>query len=609
MIATGRAARSSASTRAAAVPEVRRTLLAGAAAALVGACSREPQPESAAARAAPQESAPFAGSSLLVVTLDTTRRDALGFAQRAPGFAARTPVLDALAARSLEFTDAWTAAPVTLPAHASLFTGLWPASHGARDNLGSRLPATAETLAERLAERGFATAAVVAAPVVGPASGLDQGFGRFLAPDPASGVLEKPARVVTDEALAELSRFAAAPAPFFLWVHYFDAHAPHVTAAVPALPGELLTGSDPRADLPAYRAEVERIDRNVARLLEGARAAAGRRPLAIVVAADHGEALGDHGEATHGHRLHGATLRVPLLVSHPRVPPGRCGQLASLVDLLPTLLEGFGLDGAEQLQGRSLLPWLTGERRRDDLAPRTVVFESRMPWHEFGWPWLDGACDGRFLWADRPRPVLFDLAADPDELHDLTAAEPARAAALAEACARAAALGAPIDAADASRGGALVSLGYVAARREPPADKSSLPEPEDRFALVELRDRGLELLSRGDFGRARDAFEELRRRNVDPAPATLLLAVAGSRQAESLPDGEERRLALSKAASAWRTALQSCPGDALRHFNLAMTLLDLGAREEAVAELVRARQLAPDDPSIERQLAAARRGE
>lgn len=540
--------------------------------------------------------------ALLIVTLDTTRRDVLGFASRDPAGAAgtaTTPVLDELAARSVDFTRAWTVAPLTLTAHASLFTGLYPDAHGVRDNLGFRLPDAARTLAERFAAHGWRTGAVVAAPVVGPESGITQGFELFDGPTrdskPDSGIHERPAGAVTRAAAAMVQRLAAGERPFLLWAHYFDAHAPHGTVR-----------GEERA---AYRDEIERIDRQLGRLLDAVRAAAGARPLAIVVLADHGEALGDHGEATHGHSLQEATLRIPLLIAAPGVVPGRCARTVSVVDLLPTLLDLCGLPADEPLQGRSLLPFLADPGQRDGRDERTVRFESRLPFHEFGWAWLDGACDGRFKWVDRPTPALFDLDADPGETRDCAADHRERAAALAAAVheleRRSAALAPPGEEA-AALDRALTSLGYVATRRDAPADKATLIEPPDRFALVELRDRGLEALGRGDEEAALAAFEELRRRNPDPAPGSLLIAVARSRAAERLADGAARSQALMRAAEAWRAAVAICPEDALRRFNLAMTLLDLGRRDEAVQELERCVALAPEDAAARRELEKAR---
>ncbi len=573
----------------------------------VAGCNRDEPAIRARAPSDARGEREFAGSSLLVVTLDTVRRDALGFSQAGGTLVASTPVLDALAARSLELTHTWSVAPVTLPAHASLFTGNHPVAHGVHDNLGFQLPQSATTLAERLAREGVTTGAVFAAPVVGPQSGLAQGFETYQGPTFDSGLVERPARWVSEVALAMLDRMASVDGPFFLWAHYFDAHAPHEAGlgVARARRGGVASMEDDRA---AYRLEIERIDRQLGRLLDGAFAAARARPLCIVVTADHGEALGDHGEATHGHLLHDSTMRVPLLIHHPRIPPGRCSQTSSLVDLLPTLLELFDLPKEEPLQGQSLVPWLLDQGARERPSPRIVCFETRLPWHEFGWAWLDGACDGRFKWVDRPSPEVFDLDLDPGESRAILEAQHALVDSLAGAVRQLQMKSASFaPAAGAGECSALTNLGYVAARRTAPENKEDLAEPEDRLALVGIRDRGLEALGRGDFAGALAEFGKLRLGNPDPAPASMLIAVTYSRHAESVAESAERMAVLEHAAAAWRDAVEICPADALRHYNLAMTLMDLGRPTQAIPELERCVELAPEDGKAREQLAHARR--
>jgi arylsulfatase A-like enzyme len=571
--------------------------------ATVSSCRREGEektPEAAAPAAARRS---LRDSSLLIVTLDTTRRDVLGFAARASFEPAHTPALDAFARSAVDFRRAWTVAPLTLPAHASLFTGLYPAVHGVRDNLGFRVPEAATTVAERLAALGFETAAVVAAPVIGRESGIGQGFASFEGPSREDGVEEWPAQKVTDAAAATLGRIAGGARPFFLWVHYFDAHAPHAVRTTPAQ-GRTGEGGAPYDEAEAYRGEVERIDRNFRRLLAAARSASGGRPLFVVVAADHGEGLGEHGEATHGHLLHEATLRVPLLMQHPSLAPGGCDAVASLVDVMPTLADVFEWNESGPVQGRSLLPCLleTGARGPDESRP--VFFESRLPWHEFGWAWLDGATDGRWKRVDRPRTALFDLDTDPGETKDVSDQWPGRARELDAArqeFERVCAGAKPLSTSDGSAS-ALTQLGYVAARTALPGDKSQLREPKDRFALIELRDCGLEELARGRYDVAVERFEQLKEQNPDPAPGTLLIAVVRSRQAEALPDGAGRTASLQRAEAAWRAAVESCPAEANRRFNLAQTLRDLGRDDEAIAELERVVALAPEDATAQRAL-------
>ncbi len=251
------------------------------AAALWGAaCGREPTPAPATAR-----------PSILLVTLDTTRADAVG--------PATTPALDALAARGTRFRQAYAAAPETLPSHASILTGLYPAGHGVHEN-ARVVPSGPALAAEELQRAGYRTAAFVSSFVLARRFGLARGFDVYddALPD---GRSERAAAVTTDRALAYLA--TAETAPRFVWVHYFDAHAPYE-------PDEPYRG---RFAGRPYLGEVAAVDAALARLLDAfEKGAAG--PTAIVVVADHGEGLGDHGEAQHGTLAYQSTMHVPLVL-------------------------------------------------------------------------------------------------------------------------------------------------------------------------------------------------------------------------------------------------------------------------------------------------------
>ena len=270
--------------------------------------------------------------SLLLITLDTTRADALG--AWGGGAAASTPNLDELAAAGVRYARAVAPSPLTLPSHATLLTGLDPLEHGVRGNGTGALPPDVATLAGSLGGCGFATAAVVGSRVLDRRFGLDRGFERY---DDAMlaervgeyGYPERPADAVTDAAVRWLAG-ADPRKPFFLWVHYYDPHAPYVPPAELAGVGE--RGS--------YLGEVAFVDREVGRLVAAAR---GRAPALLVAAVgDHGEAFGEHRERGHGIFLYRATVEVPMILAGPGVPRGvwwgsRCATrrlAATLLDLL-----------------------------------------------------------------------------------------------------------------------------------------------------------------------------------------------------------------------------------------------------------------------------------
>jgi arylsulfatase A-like enzyme len=378
----------------------------------------------------------------VIVTLDTTRADRLP----AYGFAGvATPALDALARDGVVFERASTVAPLTLPAHTSLFTGLYPSRHGVRDNASDALPAGgARTLAEMLQARGFRTSASVGSVVVAADRGLARGFDTYrdVAPDPRSGGVrrQRPANEVVDAALSSLDGRRAGT-PFFLWVHLYDAHQPYA----PPEPFASAYAADP------YLGEIAFADAQLARLL-GSLASRGLMDrTAVIVAGDHGESLGEHGEQTHGLSLYESVLHVP------GVPAGRAAGRVSLVDVMPTVLDLMGIEAAGT-DGMSLMPVMTG---RPGPRDRDIFAESLFPLR-FGRGPLRAVMNDRFKFIDAADPRLYDLASDPGEKRSLYIDRPALAAAMARALdARGEGQATSLTAIDAPLRDRLASLGYA----------------------------------------------------------------------------------------------------------------------------------------------------
>jgi choline-sulfatase len=286
--------------------------------------------------------APPSPRPLVIVTLDTTRADRIG----CYGYAlAETPALDALAARGTRFDRAYTPVPLTIPSHASLFTGLMPQHHGVRDNGDQRLSRRAITLAEILSEQGWRTHASVSAFVTQHHWGFGQGFEGYddslgVPSDRLSWRAERSGSLAVDDALAALEQGAD-----FLWVHLFEPHAPYEP------PEPFRTRHEGRP----YDGEIAAVDAQLGRLL------AALPPEALVlVAGDHGEGLGEGGEQQHGMLLNDATLRVPLVLAGVGVPVGVEEHPVSLVDVAPTLLRLLGVEGPPDMDGQDLFE--TGER-------------------------------------------------------------------------------------------------------------------------------------------------------------------------------------------------------------------------------------------------------
>jgi arylsulfatase A-like enzyme len=352
------------------------------------------------------------GTSVLLVTLDAARADRLG----AYGGGVPTPNLDALAREGAVFTQAYTAAPLCLPGHASILTGRWPPHHGVRTEIQDLAPRAGATAAELFKRAGYRTAAVVSSTLLDHSRGLARGFDEYLddlnepGKKPGRGERESAERVV-DRALGWLA--GAGPEPVFLWVHLSDAKEPHQPP--PDLAKEY-------ADRP-YDGEIVALDRAVGRLR--AKMAEARPQSVVAVVADHGDGLGDHGEDGFGYFLYGATTRVPLIVSLPAGQPRgtKVPAVVRTIDLLPTLLDLCGLR-VPRMDGRSLRPLMEG---RTQQGPGPAVIENMDLRRGYGLAPLFALRDGDRLYVRAPRPELYDVAHDPGRRRDLATRAAGRA--------------------------------------------------------------------------------------------------------------------------------------------------------------------------------------
>lgn len=361
--------------------------------------------------------------SVVVVTLDTTRADRVG---AFGGRVVPTPRLDAMARDGVAFQAAFAQVPLTLPSHSTMFTGKHPASHGVRHNGVFRLRDSETTLAERLRESGFKTAAFVGAFVLNSGYGMEQGFDTYvdIPKDRYSGGRDQlyEAQRSADEVNAEVFRWldTRQEGRIFLWVHYYDPHAPYEP---PEKPGRTLAGT-------GYDREISYVDACFGDLVDRLTRDGILEDSILVVVGDHGESLGSHGELTHGVFLYDPAIHVPFLVRAPGlVPKGRrIDSPVETADLAPTVLDLLGLPPLPAGQGKSLVPLIHG---REDGSTRLVHAETFMPRIEFGWSELRMIRDRRFKYIEAPRPELYDLRQDPEEASNLAALEPERAAELA----------------------------------------------------------------------------------------------------------------------------------------------------------------------------------
>jgi choline-sulfatase len=346
--------------------------------------------------------------NVIVITLDTTRADRLtpyGFMD------ASMPALERLAREGVVFDQATSVAPLTLPAHASLFTGLFPPAHGVRDNGDAALAASHTTLAEILRGQGFCTGAFVSSVVLDPDRGLAQGFGQYLGvPRPADGTAARGQRR-GDEVIGDAIKWLddAGACPLFLWAHLYDPHRPYE-------PPEPFRARhfDP------YVGEIAFADSQIGGLLDALEHRQLLERTLVLVAGDHGESLGEHGEEDHGIFVYESVLRVPLIIRLPRigrdrqVAPRRIGDVVRLVDVMPTVLDLLGIP-EPPMDGVSLLGRMRGTQGPLDLE---AYAESMYP-ARFGWSPLKTLRDGRFKMIDAPRAELYDLERDPFETRNI----------------------------------------------------------------------------------------------------------------------------------------------------------------------------------------------
>ncbi len=463
-----------------------------------------------------------ASFNILLLTLDTTRADHLGCYGLA---SAKTPALDGLARDGVRFSRAYCPAPLTLPSHASILSGLYPASHGVRNN-GRELPSTVKTLAEILKGHDYATAAFVSSFSVDSRFGIGRGFDvyddTFQVGSPLKGVN---AERRAEETFARFSRWLDnnATSRFFAWVHYYDPHLPYDP---PSPYREEFAGR-------LYDGEIAYMDRYVGAVLDRLREKGLLDSTIVVVAGDHGEGLGDKVERGHGIFLYEETLRVPLIVFAPKLlpRPRTVDAEVRLIDVAPTVLELAGLDRESAgMQGRSLVPALQGRA----LGDRDSLVETFYPRENFGWSELVGLVSGTWKYIQAPRPELYDLAADPGEAANRYGASPDKAAELrkkleAELLAMAPGAAKPGAAPRPEDMERLRALGYVNFAPAKPG-AAAAADPKDKTGLLELLQQAQGAEFSGSFAEAEAAYRRILDEIPDSAEGYVNLALAQALQ-------------------------------------------------------------------------------
>ncbi|HCS49918.1 MAG TPA: hypothetical protein DIW61_17395 [Candidatus Aminicenantes bacterium] len=557
--------------------------------------------------------------NVLLITLDTTRADRIG----CYGYTkAKTPSLDALAANGVRFANTYCQVPLTSPSHCSLFTSTYPITHQVHDNGFYNLAPEFETLAEILKNNGFQTAAFVSSFSLDSRFGLDQGFDvyddtfeyeEFLKSFRSERTAEKTSALFWQWLEQNSGQ------KFFCWVHYFDPHLPY--SAPPPYKEEF-------ADRP-YDGEIAFADYYLGKTIEKLKEKNVLEKTLIICVGDHGEALGEKNEIDHGLFVYDVSLRVPLIFyAGEHLPKGLVvPSRVRVIDVMPTILDLLKVAPNRQIQGASLVSQLKGKRRPD----LSTYIETYMPREYYGWSELIGIIDGKYKHIQAPKPELYDLVEDPEEMKNLYEKEASISAGLKE---KLKAMIARYSSKTAPGGRTLSleeqeklsALGYVGGQALGKPSGQPLPDPKDKIAEYSVYVYAKKFEYEGDYPKAEEYYKQALVFSPEVAWNYVHLALLYRRMGkikegiEVLESGNRRipdnlillsRLAslyvrgqrLGEAVATAQAVLRMDPQyfDAL--YIAGLSLVNMGKWAEALGYFERAMDIEPENMSLELQYA------
>ena len=553
---------------------------------------------------------------ILLISIDTLRADHLpvyGYDK------IETPTIEALARKSVVFEQAFTHVPLTLPAHASLLTGLLPYQHGVRSNVGFRLDERHSTLAKELKQAGYATGGAVSSAVLRASTGIAGGFDFFddamTGTDPEAHVTEiqRGGAETVQRALGWLETIqqggsasgSAEEIGIFLFIHLYEPHAPYAPPR-----HYMVSGRTP------YDGEVAYSDDILGQLFSGLRRLGLYEPSLIILVSDHGEALGDHGESDHGIFLYREVMRVPLIIKLPEGRSGgkRVGQAVQLVDLAPTVRDWAGLGGPSAGPGISLLPVLVGSGLPED---RQIYAESMYPRLHFGWKELYSLTNGGYSYILAPREELYDHRRDPKQLANFlplgahpgeteSGSDPAHVYASMRAelhphvNAGSLEAGEQVSEMEAAK---LRALGYLTSSAGGENEAIERPDPKDRIGDLDLYRQAIRIKNSALMARL----------NMWPKIVELLQTVVqGSPRMvdawDELSYSLQRTGRVEEAREALENSIRLDSHRPYKLFDLAEILLSLERFDEARMQLAVASRMIPGDGHIRIAVLEAERG-
>jgi arylsulfatase A-like enzyme/Tfp pilus assembly protein PilF len=539
--------------------------------------------------------------SVILISIDTLRADRLptyGYGK------IQTPAIDELARNGALFESCYTHVPLTLPAHTSILTGLLPPEHGVRNNIGFTVAKGTRTLATELKRAGYATGGAVSAYVLHSTTGISQGFDWYdddlkaASPEIPDTEIQRDGMETLDRALVWLAERSGASGhqadekgPVFLFVHFYEPHTPY------APPKRFL-----RQDRAPYDGEVAYVDEIVGKLFAGLRKLDLYDPSLIILLSDHGEALGDHGEADHGVFLYREVMHVPLIIKLPGKREGgsRIQAPVELIDIVPTVMDWAGLPPIPRLQGRSLIPALRGHGIPED---RLIYAESLYGRLHFGWKELFSLTGSQYSFILAPRQELYDVRQDPGEVHNLLAQGTSVSAGNAGLPRQVAleyermhrklrsdvgrtVLKAPnpVDEEELKK---LQALGYIGSPTLDSSGDDSAPDPKDRIGDLELYRQAIRIKTICMFSRVAESLQKV----LETSPRMIDAW-------DELSEAYRRLGDLEKAADALKQSLRVAPHRTLKRFELIDILIRLKRFDEAREELRMAASAKPDEAEI-----------
>jgi arylsulfatase A-like enzyme/Tfp pilus assembly protein PilF len=540
----------------------------------------------------------FAASpNVILITIDTTRADRMGFLGSDRGL---TPNLDALAQQSTIFARAYAQEPLTTPSHAAILTGTYPQFNHVQD-LGTALDASLPYLPDTLHHHGYRTAAFVGAYILDPkaaAKGFDRGFDTYDAGfrkrkpgEDRYQTVERRAGTVVDHALAWLAHHPQGP--YFLWLHFYDPHDPYD-------PPEPYKSKYPSAP---YDGEIAYSDAMVGKFISALKTRGLFNTSLIAVAADHGEAFGEHGEMRHGIFLYDETIHVPLLIKLPGLHPvsTRVESRVALADLAPTLLQVLGIPAPSSMQGQALLKSKPGAAPAPaDLGPdRAVYSESDYAHRAFQWSMLRSWRQGKYLYVQAPKPELYDQSTDPQALKNLADSSHA----VAET------LDSQLDKfrqkttsehgtqakLDPQQTESLRALGYLASDSAPTDSdaKAAGIDPKDKIKIANDLHQALIYTEEDNYTDAIPLLEKVCQQEPNASTAFLELGRAYVHLKE-----------YPKAIPVLRQAIEKVPSSGMTHYELGLALVKTGQWEDALPEFQAAVAATPTSAQMHFYLAA-----